>query len=588
MENSQRRLSLISNHLSNHTPKHTWFKPDGWGFNDTKFMLNEKGQVQITGDRYLYSGKILPSFASWLKSVGLDFETKTPSQANIPVDPANKNLDFNNGLSLLGIFNTDDDAERTFHSHGHTLQEMYIVKFGKFEKAVDVVAYPESELQVEGLVKLANELNVVLIPYGGGTNVTHALQLNVGESRTICSVDMSRMNKVLAVNKKNMTAVVESGIRGKELEELLAKQGVTCGHEPDSAEFSTVGGWISTRASGMKKNVYGNIEDILITVRIVTSSGTWERDCSAPRVSIGPDINQFILGHEGLFGIITQATIKVKQLPEVKVYDSIVFPDYKHGTKFMHECGIRGIRPASVRLLDNLQFVFGMALKPHESSLLTEFKNAAKKFYVTKIKGFNPETMCACTLVYEGSRDTANLQQKQINEIAAKYGGMMAGAENGIRGYFLTYMIAYIRDFGMEYNLIAESFECSIPWDRLEDLLIRLPISITNSCAVKGAVKKPFVSTRVTQLYDSGCCVYVYFAFFCEGVKDPVKIYSEIEEEAREEILNCGGSLSHHHGVGKLRKGFVQRSIGEPALSMLRSLKQGVDPKNIFATGNLI
>lgn len=181
------------------------------------------------------------------------------------------------------------------HSHGATLREVYALRYKKFEKFVDVVVYPGTTKHVEKLVELANKHDVVLIPYGGGTNVTQALLMppdsRSGNTRMIVSLDMSRMSKVLWVDKDNMMACVQAGIRGQDLERDLQLEGVVSGHEPDSSEFSTLGGWISTRASGMKKNTYGNIEDIVQGITFVTSKGVFSRTNHWPRVSAGPDFN---------------------------------------------------------------------------------------------------------------------------------------------------------------------------------------------------------------------------------------------------------------------------------------------------------
>lgn len=228
---------------------------------------------------------------------------------------------------------------------------------------VDAVIYVNSHAQTEKLVALAIECDVVLIPYGGGTNVTQALSPLKSEPRMVVSVDLSRLNKVKWVDKKNMCACVEAGIVGRDLEKELTKQGVMCGHEPDSVEFSTLGGWISTRASGMKKNRYGNIDDILVNFKIVTGVGTLTRGQNVPRLSSGPDIGEMVLGHEGNFGIITEAVIKVRLVPETQVYDSIIFHDFEAGSQFMYEVAASKNWPASIRTVDNNQFRFGMALK---------------------------------------------------------------------------------------------------------------------------------------------------------------------------------------------------------------------------------
>ena len=438
--------------------------------------MNPQGEVYLNGTRYDYSGKTFPHFASWIETFGLDFSDRILPQTQMPVDPPRMHPEFFSSLSSCTVHQTQEDTERIFHSHGHTLQEMHALKFGKIDRVVDIVAYPGSEQDVQRIMELAAQHNILLVPFGGGTNVTHSLQIDKNENRVVCSVDMTKMNKVLDVNMRSMTATVEAGIAGKDLEEALKKYGVCCGHEPDSVEFSTLGGWISTRASGMRKNIYGNIEDIVITIRIVTPIGVMERPCSAPRVSTGPDSNNLIIGHEGLFGIITQALIKVKFLPEVKDYDSIIFPSFEIGAEFMYECGVRQVRPASIRLMDNEQFRFGLALKPAEDSSFKAFIDSVKKFYVTRVKGFEPERMAVCTLVFEGSKEQVFMQRRHVLSIAAKYKGLVAGAENGRRGYFLTYTIAYIRDFGMEFYLYAESFEASVPWDKLQKFLKNVPV----------------------------------------------------------------------------------------------------------------
>lgn len=172
----------------------------------------------------------------------------------------------------------------------------------------------------------------------------------------IVSLDMSRMNKILWVDKDNMIACVQAGIRGQDLERDLKLSGVISGHEPDSMEFSTLGGWISTRASGMKKNTYGNIEEIVQGFTFVTSTGTYKKTDHWPRISAGPDVAQLVLGHEGNFGVITEAIIRIRPTPEVSNFGSIVFPNFELGQKFMEEMSKQKLYPSSLRLVDNIQF----------------------------------------------------------------------------------------------------------------------------------------------------------------------------------------------------------------------------------------
>lgn len=169
----------------------------------------------------------------------------------------------------------------------------------------------------------------------------------------------------------------------------------------------------------------------------------------------------------------------------------------------MYDCARTGLRPASLRLVDNLQFQFAASLKPAVHSWWHQIVDRVKKYYVTQIKGFDPQNLCACTIVFEGRKDTTDFQQSQIKAIAAKHKGLSGGPENGIRGYFLTYMIAYLRDFAMDYSLVAESFETSVFWHQVSALITNVQTLIAESCLAHEIVRKPFISSRITQVYDS-------------------------------------------------------------------------------------
>jgi alkyldihydroxyacetonephosphate synthase len=463
---------------------------------------------------------------------------------------------------------------------------MYSIKYTNLGRIPDIVVYPENEEQVVRLVESAKKHGASLIPYGGGTNVTDALRCDTREQRTIISVDMHRMNRILWIDRTNMMASIEAGAVGRNIMDELKKYGVTIGHEPDSVEFSTLGGWIATNASGMKKNRYGNIEDLVLDVSVVTASGKLERTSASPRESVGVDLRRLLFGSEGTLGVITSAIVKVFPFPEVQEYGSILFPTFEDGFKFMYDLAREGKPPASVRLVDNLQFQFGLALKPKSTSVLADLKSKAEKFFVTKIKGFAPDKMVALTLVFEGTRDEVHQQQRDLYRIAGRHGGMKAGAENGRRGYQLTFSIAYIRDFLMSYYIIAESFETSVPWSNALALCDNVRRRLNDEYRKRGLPGNPFLSCRVTQIYPTGVCIYFYFGFYYKGIPNPQEVYLELENAARDEILKSGGSLSHHHGVGKLRRHFLPRIMSETALQWKRELKKTLDPTNVFGAGN--
>lgn len=223
----------------------------------------------------------------------------------------------------------------------------------------------------------------------------------------------------------------------------------------------------------MKKNTYGNMEDICCNITMVSTKGTYTKTNLWPRVSNGPDLNHLIMGSEGNYGIVTDVTIKVKPLPEVRIFDSILFYDWETGIKFCYEVSKTKNYPTSMRLVDNQQFQFGSTLKPAVSSAWEHFVESAKKFFVLNVKGYKPDELVACTLLFEGDKDTCEANHKKIMGMAKAFKGMAGGPENGLRGYLLTFLIAYTRDLAMKYQVAAESFETSCPWSVVSTLCSR-------------------------------------------------------------------------------------------------------------------
>jgi alkyldihydroxyacetonephosphate synthase len=564
---------------------------DVWGFRDTRFRARADGVVELTGARYELSGQELPDLLDWVKrtihpDVSPDDLFVSSYPPAIPAPVRNEAL-LAELAKTLRAEQTSDDAElRLRHGHGHTLEEMWAIKHGRLARVPDLVVWPESDAEVEAVVAAALAHDAVLVPYGGGTNVTDALRCPTGETRMIVSVDMARMNRVLWIDPVNRMACIQAGAVGRHIAATLAQHGFTMGHEPDSVEFSTLGGWVATHCSGMKKNRYGNIEDIVLDVTVATARGRLERTSANPRESVGSaDPRRWLFGSEGCLGIVTSAVVKLAPLPESEVYGSIVFRDFETGFRFLYELQAEGSLPASVRLVDNLQFQLSQMLKPRATGWRS-IESRIQRLVVTRVKGFAVDRMAACTIVFEGSKEEVSAQQKRTYALARKHGGLAGGASNGRRGYQLTFGIAYIRDWIMNHWLLGESFETSVPWSKAMALCDNVKRRIREECAKRGVRGTPFVTSRVTQLYPSGVCVYFYFAFYFKGLDDPAQIYAEVEHAARDEILRSGGSLSHHHGIGKIRKGFLPRIASPGVAAFARDIKNAVDPTNVFGAGN--
>lgn len=563
-----------------------------WGYVDTRFEFDDPRNVKVTGNRYPISGFRMPHLMPFVEEM-LNFSI-------CPEDMAVENQDHNipqpniKAHFLKAIetqFKPDqssmDEKDRLVHSHGQlSVDEIYRILYGSsLERVVDLVFFPQSEEDIKGVIELANEHNVCLIPYGGGTNVSGALAIPAEEERMVVSVDMQRMNRLIWIDEENFQACIEAGIMGKHLEKLLNEKGYTSGHDPDSIEFSTLGGWISTNASGMKKNKYGNIEDIVIEATLVTPTGDIKTKCITPRNSTGIQPQAFLFGSEGNLGIITKAVIKIHLKPEARKFGSLVFPRFENGIRFLKELRQSGTLPASIRLVNNNEFRFGQALKPKPTfwkGIISYFQ----KFILLQVKGFQPLEMVACTVLMEGAEEEVNQQEKALFRIAKRHQGISGGASNGKWGYSLTFGIAYIRDFFGQFHILGETFETSVPWSKVLQVCQSVQQELVEQAETYQVPGTPYLSYRVTQTYHTGVCIYFTMAFYGKGLEDPDKAYHHIEQRLRQVILDNGGSLSHHHGIGKIRQGFLPQVHTENSFQMLRQSKKTVDPNNVFGVGN--
>ena len=448
-----------------------------------------------------------------------------------------------------------------------------------------MVFYPESEEEAVKLINLAKQFDVCLVPFGGGTSVSSALQIPESETRMVVAIDTRRMDKIEWINEEDRRVCVQAGITGSRLEELLGEQGFTVGHEPDSIELSTLGGWIATNASGMKKNRYGNIEDIVENVTMVSPNGKIEQVDPITRASIGITPQNILFGSEGNLGLITKAILKLHKKPDLKKYNSAVFPDWETGVKFLYELSKTSFIPASVRLVDNVQFRFGQALKP-KSEGIKKYIDNLKKFMVINIKGFDPYQMCASTFVLEGSREEVAYQEKNIAKLAQAHGGLFGGSENGKRGYMLTFAIAYVRDFLTDFYIIGETMETSVPWSKIHATCQAASQKLIELHKKHKFPGIPYMSYRIPQIYHTGVCIYFMLGMSVKGISHAEDVFGSIEYEIRKVIMENGGSISHHHGVGKLRKDFMADTLSQSSIDLIKNIKKVQDPKNIFGIGN--
>ena len=260
-----------------------------------------------------------------------------------------------------------------------------------------------------------------------------------------------------------------------------------------------------------------------------------------------------------------------------------IYHNFDVGMRFMKDVSkLRAMKPASVRLLDNEQFRLGQALKEEASNSLRSHVAQKIAYYMGN---FSEKSVVCSTIAFEGTLVEVKLQKKFVRELASAHGGILAGSTVGKAGYALTFAIAYLRDFALNYNVLGESFETFVPWSKLTQVCTKTKYRIYFEHKRRALPGTPFVCCRITQLYDDGACVYFYFCMSISGVAEPSRAFSEIEKSARQEILINGGTLSHHHGLGK--RTTLMGEIYTPGyVNALISMKEAIDPTNTFGARN--
>ena len=579
---------------------------DGWGYKDSGFVIDsDTNMISFKGSRYQLS-RCPKLYAFFNELCGISLPPKEASFGDYNLSDIRSDLSSKVKSELKQICElSDSPAERIKASRGQCIDEITKVKMKTFPELVkkgnhvlvDVIVYPETEEHVVALVDLCKRNSMLkLIPVGGATNVSQSLDLShtsgkmsVNGATILIAVSTKKM-KALKVDEQNRTVTLGPGWIGKDIDEYLTqKYCLTTGMCPDSWEFSTIGGYVATNASGMKKNTYGNMEDMVIDLRMVTGNGILTRGRTTNRTSIGPDIAALAFGSEGNYGIVTSVTIQVRPVPEIRKYQAYLFHTFEDGFKFLKEVNEEGVLPASLRMVDNEQFRFGSSLK-EQSTGLKLLKDSLTKKYILDYKKFDEHKMVMVTSVTEGPEKLVEFQRRRITEIANKYGCVVAGEENGKRGYALTECIAYIRDFFLEHSVVGESFETTVPWANTISMIEAVKTKAHAMHCEQKLPGKPCIMCRISQVYNSSVCVYFYYGFYGGQnmpILDAANLFLENETELRKVIMQNEGSLSHHHGIGKIRKGLLsENSEITTSKEFANGFKKLADPWNIFSLSN--
>jgi alkyldihydroxyacetonephosphate synthase len=470
--------------------------------------------------------------------------------------------------------------ERAIHAYGKGFRDLFRMRRGVAEGAPDLVVYPENESEVLAILRAAAEHDVVVIPFGGGSNIAGCLERSDAR-RMAVSLDMRRMRRVLAVDPESCTAQIEAGAFGPDLESQLNKQGMTLGHFPDSFLHSTLGGWIATRSAGMQSDKYGKIEDMVVALRMVTPSGVLATRV-VPKSSNGIDVNHLCIGSEGTLGVITEAVMRVHPKAQVHRTHGYLFREFEGGIESIHECVKRESIPSMVRLNDSEKSALSMAFRPESKG----FQHAVAKAFKSYLrwKGYDFSKVCLMLTTYEGSKDDVARQHRRVTAIYKKFGGVDLGSGSGKSFEATKYDFPHIRDFLLDRGVTSDVSETSTVWSNIVPLYRSTIASIRTAVADSGV--PAFAGCHMSHTYRCGASLYFTFGFKQQRERE-IEQYLHVKRAAQQSFMDHGGTLSHHHAVGTEHLPWLTDDVSPLGIAAVAAVKRGLDPENVMNPGRL-
>ena len=543
----------------------------GWGAEGIQFSFADK-----------------PKFAPFVMDViGVDVTKPAPrvaelSSFEIPSSQLSDGLRTALVAAIGEDYVVDDDEYRVIHAFGRGVRDLVRVRRGQFGRLPDAVVYPGSEDDVVGIVNAAVAHDAVVIPYGGGSNIVGALEAVPTETRQVLSIDMGRMNKVLEIDEASGLARIEAGVLGPDMEVQLNAKGWTMGHFPDSFVWSTLGGWIATRSTGMQSDKYGDIADITRGLRMVMDGQVLVLR-PLPSSSSGPSVREMVLGSEGRLGIVTEAWVNVHRLPPVREIQAYFFPTYDAGLQAMQWITESDAAPSITRVMDANETQFSMA-NGKKSSRVSHLMTRAIQEVMTR-KGWDLNQIALGFVGYEGTAVHVRYEKSLVSKIVNRAGGMSVGKGPGVLYDQKKYDIPYIRDFLLDRGIPADVSETATPWALLKQ--IHDTTVAAASKAMEQAGVQGFIMCHLSHSYHSGACQYFTFAINDSSERN-MESYDLVKRAIQQSFMDNGGTISHHHGVGEEHSPWLDQDISPAGVFIQRKLFDGVDPDHRFNPGKII
>ncbi|MCO5248888.1 MAG: FAD-binding oxidoreductase [Chitinophagales bacterium] len=472
-----------------------------------------------------------------------------------------------------------DIAQKLLKSIGKSYHDLLFAFHHEKLDIPQAVVCPKDQEELQQIISWADKNKTILVPFGGGSNVVGAFLLKDGMTGRFV-LDLSKLNRVVEINEEAFTATFEGGMYGPELEKLLNDRGFTMGHFPQSFEFSTIGGWAATRSAGQESSHYGKIDDIVISLKVMTPAGIvntsmYEGDAE------GINLKSLFIGSEGILGVITEVKVKIHRKPKTKKWLTAIFPTFEDGANVLKQLAQNEYSPSVVRYSDEEETAFMIMYTITKPSLITDTLEYGAKAFLN-LKGMSKPNILM--IRFDGEKPDVDIKVKFATKLVKNHKGFMTGEGLGKKWEESRYGLPYMRDDMLERGLVVDTMETVLPWNKIEPMKRELKARLENSEAYGG--EKGVLLAHLSHIYASASSIY--FTVITKMDREQAfEQWTEIKNIVTDTIVEFGGAVSHHHSVGHDHQKWYLQKTDEVTIKILKAVKNTLDPNGILNPGKL-
>ncbi|HEY2282468.1 MAG TPA: FAD-binding oxidoreductase [Solirubrobacteraceae bacterium] len=479
----------------------------------------------------------------------------------------------------------DDRLERVAHAAGKGYVDLVRMRAGTPAGAPDAVVLPDGHEQLRAVLELCASRALAVVPFGGGTSVVGGVEPLAGGHGAVIALDTRRMARISELDRESRIVTVGAGMRGPDLERALAAEGLTLGHWPQSFEYVTLGGCAASRSAGQASSGYGSIAKMVLGLRMATPTGDLAL-APMPASAAGPGMRELIVGSEGTLGVIDEVSLRVRRAPTERRYEGVMFESFAAGVQALRAMAQEHATPEVARLSDEAETRMSMALAAGGG-----MKGRLGRAYLSargrgdRSKSGRQTQRCIAILGFEGEEDEVKRRRARAIGLARHNGGVALGGSPGRAWLAGRFQAPYLRDDLLSHGVMVETLETATRWSNVQRLHGTVTEAIERALATEGT--PGIVMCHVSHLYETGASLY-YTLIARQREGSEIEQWRAVKRAASEAIVVGGGTITHHHALGRDHAPWLAREIGERGVAALGALKAELDPAGIMNPGKLL